>query len=206
MEKTNPEDSSLYLYGAGGHAKVIIEIMENNKLQLSGVYDDKITNNVLLGYKVLGRLRAEDILQKRFLLAIGNNLHRKAITEKFALKYFTLLHPEAAISKRTTLGKGTVVMSGVVINADAIIGNHVIINTSAVVEHDTQIGDFVHVAPHATVCGGVIIGSGSFVGAGAIINPYLKIGKNVIIGSGAVILKDVPDDVTVVGNPGRVVN
>ena len=49
----------------------------------------------------------------------------------------------------------------------------------------------------------MIIGEGSFVGANSVIKNGVTIGRNVIIGAGAVVIKDVPDNLVMVGNPAR---
>jgi len=87
----------------------------------------------------------------------------------------------------------------------AVIGKHCIINTAASVDHDCVIEDFVQISPHATLCGGVSVGEGSQVGAGAVVIPGIRIGRWSLVAAGAVVLRDVPDNVLVMGNPARVV-
>lgn len=94
---------------------------------------------------------------------------------------------------------------GAIVNACAKVGRHCIINTGSTVGHDVVLGDFVHVAPHATVTGAVTVGEGTWIGAGAVVRQGIHIGKWCMIGAGAVVVKDVPDGVTVVGNPARVI-
>ena len=103
------------------------------------------------------------------------------------------------------LSDGTVVMQGAVVQSCARIGNHCIINTAASVDHDCVIEDYVHISPNATLCGGVTVGEGSQVGAGAVVIPGIKIGRWSLVAAGAVVMKDVPDNVLVLGNPARVI-
>jgi len=193
----------MYLFGAGGHAKVIIDIMELNGFVLKGIFDDDISKKSLLGYPVIGSFSKEIIEDDKLLLAIGDNVRRKWIAEQIIADYFKVIHPNSIVSKYSTIGKGSVVMVNAIINADSAIHEHCIINTAALIEHDCRIGDFVHIAPHATLCGGVRVGDGALIGAGAIIKPNITIGKNAVVGAGAVITKDVPDNAVMAGVPGR---
>ena len=95
-------------------------------------------------------------------------------------------------------------MAGAVINADAKIGKHCIINTGATVDHDCVIEDFCHIAPGAHISGGTHIGEGTWIGVGSSVIQYLNIGKNCMIGAGSVVVREMPDNVTAVGNRGRI--
>ena len=78
-------------------------------------------------------------------------------------------------------------------------------NCAAVVEHDCVVGAHTHVATGAILCGGVKVGELSHIGAGAVIRQGIRIGARAVVGAGAVVVKDVPDDTTVMGVPARVV-
>ena len=95
------------------------------------------------------------------------------------------------------------IMPKAVINTSSNIGEHCIVNTGCVVEHDCQLEKFVHIAPHAMVCGGCNIGMGTLIGAGAVIVPQVRVGSWCIVGAGAVVTRNIPDGVTVVGNPAK---
>ena len=190
----------MILYGASGHAKVIIDILEANGQKIDFIVDDNPALTELLGYEVRRNTGEYD----EAIISIGSGEIRKKVVESLKVnKYLTSVHPSAVVSPRSTLDEGTIVMQGAIVQSCAKVGKHCIINTGASVDHDCEIGDFVHVAPHATVLGGVKVGEGSWIGAGAVIKQYITIGKNCMIGAGAVVLKDVPDGVTVVGVPGR---
>ena len=190
----------MILYGASGHAKVIIDILEANGQKIDFIVDDNPALTELLGYEVRRNKGEYD----EAIISIGSCEIRKKVVESLKVnKYLTSVHPSAAVSPRATIDEGTVVMQGAIVQSCAKIGKHCIVNTGASVDHDCEIGDFVHVAPHATVLGGVKVGEGSWIGAGAVVKQYIAIGKNCMIGAGAVVLHDVPDGATVVGVPGK---
>ena len=190
----------MILYGASGHAKVIIDILEANGQKIDFIVDDNPSLTELVGYEVRRNTGEYD----EAIISIGSCEIRKKVVEGLKVgKYSTAVHPSAVVSPRATIDEGTVVMQGAIVQSCAKIGKHCIVNTGASVDHDCEIGDFVHVAPHATVLGGVKVGEGSWIGAGAVIKQYITIGKNCMIGAGAVVLHDVPDGATVVGVPGK---
>lgn len=195
--------SELYLYGASGHAKVIIEIAEIVGLQVVGLVDADPKITTLLDYPVDQNFENRG---KNWVISIGNNKIRKKIALASIDKIFIkLIHPSSFISKRAKIGEGTVVMAGVTLNSDARVGQHCIINTNSSIDHDCQIGDFVHISPNVALAGNVHIGEGTHVGIGVCVIQGIKIGKWCTVGAGAVIIKDIPDGATVVGNPGRVI-
>ncbi len=199
----------IYLYGASGHGKSILDTLLEDKKTFGGWFDD--IPNRKIGKLISAPFPYGFVFEKdHLIISIGDNENRKKVVEKLELNkkpnYSKATHPRSILSKSVTIGEGTVVMAGAIINIDTIIGKHGIINTNASIDHDCQIGDFVHIAPGSTLCGGISIGSGTLVGAGATIIPNIKIGKGVIIGAGTVVISDIPDYSKVVGNPGRIIN
>jgi sugar O-acyltransferase (sialic acid O-acetyltransferase NeuD family) len=191
----------MYLYGASGHAKVIIDILESNREKIEGLYDDNDALVELSGYPVLGTSQVKSPL----IISIGDNKTRKKIAESVSAEFGTAVHPSAIISPRTAIDRGTVVMQGVVIQADSRLGKHCIVNTGATVDHDCRLGDFVHISPNATLCGNVEVGEGSWIGAGAVVVPGVKIGPWSVVGAGAVVIRDVPDNAVVAGVPAKII-
>jgi len=197
----------MYLYGASGHAKVIIDSLKASGKPISGLFDDSQEVRELLDYKVFGSFDEQRLGDEELIISIGLNQIRKKIVKHLPdhIRYGIAIHPSAIISEYAIIGNGTVVMQGVVIQSSVSIGNHCIINTAASVDHDCIIEDYVHISPNATLCGAVSVGEGSQVGAGAVVIPGIKIGKWSLVAAGAVVLQDVPDNVLVVGNPAVVV-
>jgi len=195
----------IFLRGAGSQAKVILEILEVLKQDCAGIFDDNPDIKDVLGYPVLGSwdpaLMSEDA---KMILAIGNNAVRRKMAETMGCEWATAIHPSANISTRCSIDPGTVVMAGVSINTCAVIGSHAIINTNASVDHDCKVGDYVHISPNAALAGHVTVGEGTHIGIGSSVKQGVKIGRWSVIGAGTVVIRDVPDNVVVVGNPGRI--
>lgn len=193
------------LIGAGGHCKVVIDLIEElNQYEIIGIYDDN-KEGFFEKIKIIGKLDTIDKKIENFFICIGNDNIRKKIYEKFNyLHYPILLHPSAIISKKTKLSNGTLVCAGAVVQTGVIINKQCIINTSCTIDHESYIDDFSNVSPNAVICGEVKIGKKTFIGANATIIQCIEIGNNCIIGAGSVIIRDVTDNCKIVGNPGKV--
>lgn len=193
------------IYGASGHGKVIIDLIHSRMLEVHHIIDDNRAITGLYNFEVVHDLTPE-ILRKKTIIAVGDNLTRKKIANTFQGAFYRgISHATAVVDETVELGEGTVVMANAALNADSIIGNHCILNTACIVEHDCVLEDFVHISPGAVLAGGVKVGEGTHIGIGALVIPGVKIGKWCTIGAGAVIIDDVQDHATVVGNPGRII-
>lgn len=203
--------------GAGGHAKVVIEILRLiGGFKLVGLLDPKeaLWNTEVLGIPVLG----DDNLLPKFyqqdvhyafigLGTIGDTRPRRRLYEKArnqGLQIVDAIHPQAVNSRSTEIGHGPTIMAGAIINTDAKLGSNVIVNTGALVEHDCVIGDHVHIATGARLASTVRVGEGTHIGLGASVIQCISIGRNSIVGAGAVVVDDVPDNVVVIGVPARI--
>ena len=197
----------MYLYGASGHAKVIIDSLKASGKQIFGIFDDNLEVKQLLEFEVSGPFDGDRLGKEELIISVGLNNIRKKIVENLpkTIRYGIAIHPSAIISENATIGFGTVVMQGAVIQSSVSIGSHCIINTTASVDHDCIIDDYVHISPNATLCGNVSVGEGSQIGSGAVVIPGIKIGRWSLVAAGAVVMKNVPDNVLVIGNPARVV-
>lgn len=191
----------MYLYGASGHAMVIMDILKAYGISIEGLVDDNPERNDLLGFPVFhGKLDASPLI-----ISIGNNKIRKKIAESYSAEFGIAVHPSAIVSEYAQIGEGTVVMQGAIIQTCAKVGKHCIINTGASVDHECQIDDYVHISPHATLCGNVHVGEGTWIGAGTTVIQGVKIGKWCMIGAGSVVTKDIPDGVLAVGNRCKII-
>lgn len=194
---------TINLFGASGHAKVVMDIIEAQGDCIGVLFDDAPQCNDIHGKKVCKT--SDNIISEPLIISIGANIVRKKISIKYAkIRYAKALHPNATISRHATISEGTVIMQGVIIQSDSQIGRHCIINTGATIDHECVIGDFVHVSPNATLCGNVHVGEGAWIGAGATVIPGIKIGKWSVIGAGSVVICDIPDGAIAFGNPCKV--
>lgn len=198
-------ETKLYLYGASGHCKVVVDILQSNKEVVTAIIDDNPKTDVLLDAPVIQS--GEFVFEKgqKLIVSIGDNAIRKKIVQRVGGDFHIAIHPKSIISAFSSIGEGTIVAAGAIVNTDVVIGKHCIINTAAVVEHDCVVEDYVHVSPNASLAGEVQVGEGTHVGIGAVVIQGIKIGKWATIGAGTVIIKDVPDYAVVVGNPGRII-
>ena len=194
------------IIGAGGHGKVIADIIEKSGDKVFGFLDDGCKNQEVMGYPVLGGVLAyKKYIDKEFFIAIGNNAVRKSIAEKYSdMKFYTAIHPMAVISRDVSIGEGTCIMAGVVINASTVIGKHVIINSGSVVEHDNRLADFVHLSPGAVLCGTVSVGKCTHIGAGAVVKNNVSVAENSVIGVGAAVVKSIEKPGVYMGVPAKV--
>jgi sugar O-acyltransferase (sialic acid O-acetyltransferase NeuD family) len=193
----------MILYGTGGHAKVVVDILDSIGIEPELVVDHYPKADLFMGFPVAkdtGRYESA-------IIAIGSNeIRKKVVAELDVDNYPNAIHKSAIVSKHASVGHGSVVMQGAVVQSCAEVGDHCIINTGATVDHDCRLGDFVHIAPNSTLCGNVEVGEGSWIGAGSVVKQGVKIGAWSIIGAGSVVVNDVPDHVVAVGNKCKVIN
>lgn len=198
MEQTE----KVYLYGASGHAKVVLDIVSKANMVVPCLIDDNPEVEELEGLPVYHS--AEGL--SPIIVTVGDCSIRRKIVQKLGKReYVTVIHPRAVKADSASLGIGTIVMAGAILNPYVTVGNHCIINTGASLDHDVKIGDFVHIAPHCTLCGEVTVGEGTWVGVGTTVIQGIHIGRNCYIGAGAVVVEDIPDGTLCYGNPARVI-
>lgn len=200
---------SVVILGAGGHGRVIADIILSAGDQVYGFLDDSDKlDRTIGGFPILGNL--EDVSKYReahtFVIGIGANKIRKQLSELLDIDWYTAIHPSAVIARDVTVGAGSVVMAGAIISTGTRIGNHCIINTGAVIDHDNLLADFVHISPGATLCGTVHIGERTHVGAGAVLKNNITITYDCIIGAGALVVKDIKEPGIYVGVPIKKLN
>lgn len=203
-------DGPVVVLGAGGHAKVVLEVLREAGETVVGLTDADPAPRAVLGAPVLGTDAAlPDVLARgcrRAFVALGDNAVRRRVAEQAMALGFELasaISPRAVVSPSARLGRGVAVMAGAVINADAEIGDLAIVNTGAVVEHDCRLGAAAHLGPRAALAGGVVVGEGAFLGVGASVIPGVTIGAAAVVGAGACVVRDVPEGARIAGVPAR---
>ena len=196
----------MLLYGASGHAKVLVSILRASGQEVSAIFDDDLNKKDLGTIPVIGSYDPNHQPAAPLIIAIGYNAIRRKVAERIQHRFGTAIHPAALLDESVTVGEGTVVMHGAIVQAGTFLGNHVIVNTGATVDHDCYLSDFVHVAPGVTLCGSVRVGENTLIGAGSVVAPNLSIGADCLVAAGSVVTVSIPDGATVRGNPARIIH
>jgi sugar O-acyltransferase (sialic acid O-acetyltransferase NeuD family) len=204
------EKPYLLIYGAGGHAKSVMEIVrQSGEYAIAGIVDDNpaLTGKQVLGIPVLGTrailpaLRAQSVTLAANgvggIVDIGVRLRLFELLAGYGFNFPTLVHPRVAVEPSARLGEGVQVFANAYIGAEAELQARCMVNTNAVVSHDCVIGAYTHIAPGALLAGHVHVGERTLVGMGVTVHIGVRIGDGVRIGNGAIILADVPDQTIV---------
>lgn len=193
------------ILGAGGHAKVLLEILRQTKADIAGVCDPALASEHVIEWRGLKVLGADEAVlqwdpQSTILVNAIGQLPRKS--GRFELyrqwqsrgyRFATLVHPSCVHAQDAILEEGVQLMAGAILQPDVHIGVNTVINTGAKIDHDCRIGAHVHIAPGAVLCGGVVLSDHVFVGAGAVIVPGVHIGPGAIIGANTTVRHDLPE-------------
>ncbi len=200
----------IFLVGAGGHGKVVLDALLSGGVRSEQVYvtdgKEELAGKKLLGISILAPAIHPEAGHGHFHVAIGNAMVRQQFYEELQGMGglpLAVIHPAAVISTFAAVAAGAFVAARAVIAPEARLGRGSIINHGAVIDHDCRVGDFSHVAPNATMGGGASIGKRVLVGAGANILPGVRVGDDVVIGAGAVVIVNIPDGECVAGVPSR---
>ena len=185
----------LILIGAGGHAHACIDVIEQHGQYriagLVGMPEEMHTPH--LDYLVIATDSDLPQIFKEYqsaIITVGQiqtpdsriRLYQQAI--KIGFEMPAIVAPTAHVSRYATIGAGTFVMHGAIVNAGAKVGNNCIINSCALLEHGVTVEDHCHVSTGAILNGDVHIGTGSFVGSGSIIKEGATLGKYCVVGMG----------------------
>jgi sugar O-acyltransferase (sialic acid O-acetyltransferase NeuD family) len=195
----------LILIGAGGHAHACIDVIEHHGgYQIAGLIGmpDELREHHF-GYGVIG---TDDDLPALLgtccnaLITVGQiqtPAHRIRLYQQacqLGFHFPAIIAPTAHVSRHATIGAGTVVMHGAIVNAGARIGSNCIVNTRALLEHDSTVEDHCHISTGAILNGNVTIGAGSFVGSGSVMKESVSIGRGCLIGMGLTVRHKLSDN------------
>jgi sugar O-acyltransferase (sialic acid O-acetyltransferase NeuD family) len=191
----------ILLLGAGGHARACIDVLElEGRFRVAGLVGlDGQLGERLLGYPVLGTeadLAALRGQHAHALVAVGQiespdqrmRLFQLAESQRYALP--VVISPRALVSPHASLGAGTIVMHGAIVNAAARVGSNCILNSQSLIEHDAVIGDHCHISTAAAVNGGARVGTGTFIGSHACLRHGVSVGARCVIGMGQRVFTD----------------
>jgi len=200
--KDSTDPKKVIVIGAGGHGRVLTDIITLVGDNVIGILDDKEPDH-LSEIPYLGTCK--DILKYQkdawFIVGIGDNHTRKELMEAYQVNWYTAIHPSAVIAHDVSIGAGSAVMANAVINTASTIGNGVIINTAATVDHDCTISDYVHISPGVHLGGTVIIGTETWIGIGAVVSNNIDICGECIVGAGSLVIRSISVPGIYYGNP-----
>ncbi len=203
------------LFGAGGHAKVVLDVLVALDYPVIGVFDPRFANDSAKKWRGIPVLGADEsqlsLAPTEVNLALGIGLLPRSFVrqnlftrwQQAGFSFPTLVHPAAVLGSNVNLGVGVQVMAGAVIQADTVIADNCIINTGAIVDHDCVIGAHSHVAPSATLCGGVSVGEMSYIASGSSIIQGVVLPPHTVVAAGATVVKSIAVATTLYGTPAK---
>ncbi|MFA5088107.1 MAG: acetyltransferase [Candidatus Omnitrophota bacterium] len=200
-----PKKEKIFIVGAGGHARSLMNALELSGFSILGLYDESckkretINGRPLVGS--LAAIKSEDLLT----IAAGDNQRRERLYRRYYRQILkkNVIHPTAQIEAQVSLGECNQILAQAFINSNVQIGNNNLINTRATIEHEVRVGDHCHISVGAIICGRVSIGDRCFIGAGAVIIDKIVLCDDVLVGANAVVIHDIKKPGTYVGNPAR---
>ena len=204
-----------YLVGGGSHGLGLLDALLAAGESVVGILDPGLAPGVTrFGVAVLGGDEYLDSLDPASVLllnGIGIGAHPQVLprrqwferTKARGFTFASVRHPTARIARECTMGEGTHLMAGALVQWRASVGANTVVNAAAIVEHDSVVGPHTFIAPGVILLGAVTVGESVFIGAGTVVLPGVSIGARVIVGAGTVIRTDVPDGWVIAGNPAK---
>jgi len=199
----------LLVYGGGGHARSLIEMVNAiGQFALAGIVDDKIpAGERVLGVPVLGGRAVLPAVRARGVSLAANGVggildiqvrvRIFSLLEEHGFDLPRLVHPRATVEPSAVIGAGVQVFANAYVGSQAILHPRCMVNTGAIVSHDCEIGAYTHIAPGALLAGHVQVGERTLIGMGVTTAVGIRIGSAVRVGNGAILLADVPDGIIV---------
>lgn len=192
----------LYIIGAGGHARVIADILVRRGSPAAG-FIDRSSGSSVSGIPVLDE-RSILLTSAAVIVGVGDNALRERLAAGY--EHFGIaVHPSAQVAADVEIGPGSVVMAGAILNPGAHVGSHCIVNSGAVVEHDCLLEDFCSIGPGAVLGGATQIGRGAVIGLGTSVIHGIRIGAHTVVGAGSTAVENLPPLTVALGNPARVI-
>lgn len=204
----------LGIYGAGATAQELYEMIQNiniQKWQAIVFIDDTKEEGTFLNCPRM----SFELFSKRYsnneaeiIIAIGEPSVRKKLYTKIKMLGYslpTIVHPDSYISPTAQLGEGCIVKMVSIISSNTVIGNNVYIQSNVIIGHDVVVNDNCQISSYSNISGHCTVGENVFIGVNSCIKEEISIGNNVIIGMAAAVMKNIESDVTVLGNPARVI-
>jgi sugar O-acyltransferase (sialic acid O-acetyltransferase NeuD family) len=208
---------NIVLIGGGNQAHYTIDIIEKEgKYNIVGIIDSVHSiDSDRFGYKILGRQEnitqlVQDYKIDGGVISIGDNWSRYYVYDQIIkilpnFEFVNAIHPSVIIGNNVKLGKGIVAMAGCIFNPKSVIEDFTFFATGAQVEHDCYIDKFSSISAGSITGGYVKLGKFSAITLGVVVIDRVEIGENTVVGSGSLVVKSLPDDVLVYGNPAKII-
>ncbi len=198
---------NLYIIGAGGYAKSVIDSLNLYQYHIKG-FIDEFKTGTHIGYPIVSDTieAIDDYKDNVFFIAIGDNYHRMKWyieLKKRECVLINIVDKTAIVSNQAQIGEGCFIGKMAIVNSMVTTGNNCIINTKSLIEHGSRIGDHVNISTNTVLNGDVQVKDMAFIGSSSVVNGQISIGFNSLIGSGSVVVKSVEDNVVVVGVPAK---
>ncbi|MGZ8905428.1 MAG: acetyltransferase [Methylobacter sp.] len=116
-------------------------------------------------------------------------------------RFARVIHPAARVSPLASIGYDVLIMAGVVITSNALIGSHICILPNTVIHHDVVVGDWGLIGSNVTIAGNTVVEENCYIGSGSSIMNGLRVGTGALVGLGSNVIRNVPADARVAGNP-----
>jgi len=115
----------------------------------------------------------------------------------------TIVDPSAFVSASAKIGPGCVIYPHCFIGFRAVLGQRVFSLSSSVINHDDIIEDRVAICTNVSLAGNIHVEADCYLGQACTVKQFVRIGRGSLIGMGAAVLRDVPPNSVMVGNPAR---
>lgn len=200
----------LVVYGAGGHAVSVAELVQSAGYRLLAFVDAGQAGSSLLDTPIVAADDTRLAGCEHAVVAIGDNAVRQRVAAEIRARrrgvvFPTLVHASASVSAYARLGEGCVVMQNASVGSNARLGAFCIVNTGASLDHDGVMEDGASLAPRAVTGGRVSIGLRSAVAIGAVVKHGIVIGSDSVLGANSYLNVDLPSGQVAWGSPACIV-
>jgi sugar O-acyltransferase (sialic acid O-acetyltransferase NeuD family) len=197
----------LIILGLGAHGPEMAEIVDRvnavrETWNLLGFIspDGRKAGETVNGYPVLGTIEALDHHPDACVVPHGEVPERLSVPRQ---RLVSLIDPSSFVSRTAKIGAGCVLFPHCYVGLNARLHDFVFCLSGCIINHDDVIEERVLLTAGVTLAGYVHVEPDCYLGQGCNVRQYLRIGRGSQIGMGAVVVKDVPPNSVMVGNPAR---
>lgn len=205
--------ADVLLVAASGLAREALAVLRRSGEHTAiGFLDDDQTTwgTSLDGLPILGGSDASNQHPgASLLICAGRGVARAAIAARLADvgrtddAYITAIDPSVVVPAGCTVGKGSILLAGVVLTTNVSLGRHVVVMPNVTLTHDDYVGSFATLCAGVSLGGNARIGEGAYLGMNSSVREGTRVGRHGVLGMGAVLTRDLPPGETWVGVPAR---